>query len=152
MASVSPTQPSYVPEGFELRGRTRSEGIRVLRNDPAQSAFVYTLGWEQEDWAYPLMIFIGSTPPGHLVATEDRSGELVELGVPGVTAVYHDGIWAPGNGDDERIFGATVIHWERAMAHSITASSDKGVVAVRGPKRRGVDFAELVRVARSAWG
>jgi hypothetical protein len=111
-------------------------------------ALIYTRGWEVEDWNSPLTIHASPAGEGILAGTENRPGEPVDLGIPSATAVYHDGLWAPGSGEDERDLGDVIIHWDRTNAHSITIRASNGTYAVRAPKA-DVAFDELVEVARS---
>lgn len=149
--SASSAVPSYITPGYELRREIDGPMAEGLGRDADQKALFYTRGWADEDWVFPLTVFVASYPNRTLIGTAGRRGNSVEVGVPNVTAAYHDGMWVSGPGEDEHQIGAVVLHWERSEAHSITISSFDKTYAVRGPKRRGVTFDELVRIAGSFW-
>jgi hypothetical protein len=148
---ASPARPSYITPGYELRRQIEGPMAEGLGRDDDQQALFYTRGWADEDWVYPITVFVASYPNRTLIGTAGKLGNAVELGVQNVTAVYHDGMWVPGPGEEEHETGAVVLHWERSDAHSLTISSSDKTYAVRGPKRRGVTFDELLRIAGSFW-
>ncbi len=114
--------------------------------NPDQTILIYTSGWTERDWFCPLVVVIAPAGAAQLVATERRQGTPIDLGLPGVTAVHHDGLWtAP-----ETEIGAPAKRpvWNTTFAHSITARSMTLTAAVRANKQR-VDTAELVRVLLS---
>lgn len=148
---ASSTDPSYVTPGYELRRQIEGPMAEGLGREADQRALFYTRGWADEDWVFPLAVFVSNHPNRTLVGTAGKPGDAITVGVPNVAAVYHDGLWVPGPGDDKEQFGDVVLHWDRSEAHSITISSSDKTYAVRGPKRRGITIDELVRIARSFW-
>jgi hypothetical protein len=143
--------PSYIPPGYELRRQINGEMAEGFGRDADQIALIYTRSWANEDWVFPLTVYVAGHPGRILVATEQHAGDVVKLSVPKVNAVYHDGMWAPGPGDDEQHVAAAVFHWNRNEVHSITVVSQVKTYAVRGPRQRGVAFGELIKIAESFW-
>lgn len=144
--------PSYVPPGYKLRQTIEGPAAMGFGLDPNQVGHFYVHGYTDEEIHTPLSVFMG--PPGAppLAATEHRPGQPVDIGVPNVTALYHDGMWVPGPGEDQQNVGPGVLHWERAVAHSLTVHAPDGVYAIRGGKRIGAGIDELVKVAKSLFG
>jgi len=145
--SLERLQPSYLPEGYQLR-RDAPEH-RGRSSTSSQAALTYTRGWELDDWLHPLKISSPSSAEASHATTNRHAGDPINLGLPGITAIYHDGSWAPGPGEDARSVGETVIHWERGSVHSITMRGSNGVATVQGSRARGVTRDELVKIARS---
>jgi hypothetical protein len=146
----SSAEPSYVPDGYKLRSRIDGAAARAFGPNPDQVELIYTTGWQDDAWAYPLLVCLTPVGPATLAATERHPGQPTDIAVPGATAVYHDGLWALGPGEDERrLDPQSVIHWDRIVAHSVTVVWAGGVYAVRGAKTRGVGVDELVRVVKS---
>jgi hypothetical protein len=152
-----PYLPSYLPQGYRLSQRVEGpaaqgfglgeERAAAFRFTEEQLAYVFRNGNEKEAWVHPLTVHLGSDPDWSLTATEHRRGEPVQL--PGVSAVYHDGMWTPaeaGGQDAEAPGGLT---WVKNGTHSLTVRWSGGVWAARGSRRRGVSQADLVRMARS---
>ncbi len=149
---TDPTQlptPSYLPSGYLLAERV--DGAEGFGSGPNQVSLFYRRSLQSDDVHYPLVVYIAPSGSAELAATEGGPSQPLDLNVPAVTAVYHDGMWAPGGGDSEKnIGGQTVIHWEGASGfHSITAHTATNTFGVRAPKNRGVGFDELVKVVRS---
>ena len=142
-------KPEHLPSGYAWRRQLEGASAQVLGRHPDQVVLVYTLGWSQEDWNVPLVVAGAPAGAPPLLGTERRRGRRVDIGIPGVEAVYHDGIWALGPGPDERRFGHGLIHWDSSTVHSLTIRHSGMTWAVRGPKTRGADFRTLVRMARS---
>jgi len=142
-------KPESVPTGYAWRRQLEGASAHALGRHPDQIVLVYTLGWTQEDWSWPLVVAAAPAGAPPLLGTEHRRGRHVDLGIPGVRAVYHNGIWVLGPGPDEQSFGAGVIHWDSSTVHSLTVRHSDVTWAVRGPKTRGADFDVLVRMARS---
>lgn len=148
-SSVRGISPSYVPDEFTFRRRLEGSETGGFGDDPTQVGLIYTRGWDHTDSAYPLIVYAAQPVETDLAATENRPGVPVDLGIPGVQAVYHDGLWAFGPGEAQvNLEGGVTIHWERSGAHSITIYSPDGTYAVRAPKDT-VAFDELARVAKS---
>jgi mitochondrial fission protein ELM1 len=134
-------RPSYVPQGFALRYALpggREAGFGWIAE---QTVLVYTRGWEREDFTTPLVVVVGRTGAPALVGTDEGFAQPVDVGVPGVEAVYFDGITVPRL-DDARDFAG--VAWRTGEVHSITARSASGTFAVRAP--RTVSRDELVAV------
>jgi hypothetical protein len=140
----------HLPLGYRLRSRFEGEDAGGFPGSPDQLALIYTRGLGSDEAVYPLLVYVAARGGAkELVGTEGRSGSSVDIGVSGVTAVYHDGMWAPGPGPDERRLGELIIHWDTGDAHSITVSGGGRLLGVRGARSRGVLARHLVTVARS---
>lgn len=79
------------------------------------------------------------TPNAVLPATETIEGAPLRTRVPGGTAAYHNGWWAPA---DERIEWSTVVH-------SVTITDARRTVAARGPAE--VEQSILLALAEANW-
>jgi hypothetical protein len=150
MTSLTIRTPNYVPAGYRswttVLGRDAG-GFGVESDD--QYSMTYARGPMPDDKPSTLLIYRGPVDSGALMGTELHAGESMDIGVAGAASVYHDGMWAPGPGPEERRVGKqTVIHWERSIRHSVTVRTSTGVVGVRGPKAV-LDVDELAKIARS---
>jgi len=104
-----------------------------------QVVLVYTRGWSRDDFGAPLVVCIGAPGAPELIGTSPAHAEPIDVGLPGVEAVYHDGM-VTARLDEARDFAGTT--WTRGDTHSVTARSGRGTFAVRGP--RELDRTELV--------
>jgi hypothetical protein len=144
--SVNEAQPSYLPSGYQLRrqivGDDAAHGLSNRAGDQVGAMMlVHTTGRTYREWLLAaLVVHVGLGPDGSLTGTEKKPGRRVDLGLPGVQAVYHDGMWAMG--DD----GVRPV-WRTDAAHSITVRTSARSYGIRGP--RSIGIGELVRVARS---
>lgn len=149
MTAALPTpSPRYLPAGFAHRRTIEGENVGAFSTAAPQRADFYTLGWERDDFLYPLVICVASDATAALVGTEGHPGRGVRLD-DGTVATYHNGAWATGPGPLERRSGPVVIHWEAAHAHSIVFQHGDVAVGIRGAKSRGVPFDVLARVGAS---
>lgn len=146
------TRPSYVPPGYGLRWQIDGEIAPGFHQDPTQTVGVYTRSWNPDDRTNPLMVCAASGIVTDLMGTEGHTGQAIDLGIPGITAVYHDGMWAPGVGREQWTMGNAPFHWDTTSAHSITARWQNRVIAIRAAKNRDVGIAMLVKIARSMFG
>src|SRR5207302_8265858 len=108
-------RPSYVPQGFSFRYALpggREAGLGWIAE---QTILVYTRGWEREDFTAPLVVVVGRAGAPDLVGTADGFAQPVDVGVPGVAAVYHDGITVPRL-DEARDFAG--VAWRTGEVHS----------------------------------
>jgi hypothetical protein len=132
-------RPERLPSGYSLRyslSDGREPGFGWVKE---QTVLVYTRGWAPEDFTFPLVVCVGRAGAPDPVGTSPDHGEPLDLGVPGVEAVYHDGILSARlDGADD--FAGTA--WQQGSVHSVTARSATGAFAVRGP--RGLERDELV--------
>jgi hypothetical protein len=148
MASLSSERinPAYITNGFKLRRRLDGAASGGFGESPDQATLVHTRGWRYEDWSFPLMVHVTSAPAKALDGTEHRPGQPVDLGIAGVTAVYHDGVWAL---DAERaeVEGVDQAMYWNTVVHSLTVRTPTLVYGIRAPL--DVGLAELIRVARS---
>ena len=138
-----------VPSGYSLRG-SYSEGpiYGGFGNDRVQTAFFFARSELMGDMMYPLVVYAAPAGASNLRWTENRDGELLNIG--GVTALYHDGIWAPGPGyGEQKMPDGGVIHWRRDTFHSLRIDTDERSLAVRGSRSHGVELRELVGLAGS---
>jgi hypothetical protein len=146
--SVKLRQPD-LPAGYRLRAEIEGYAAGAFRGDPGQRTLVLTRGWDHSETHFPLLIHIGRVDAGPLLGTEGRDGAQVDLGVEGVHAVYHDGMWMPGSGRDQASDSGVVVHWNRNDVHSMTVSSPTQTFGIRGTRRRGVSVEDLRRLARA---
>jgi len=139
-----------LPLGYRLRSRFEGEDAGGFPGSADQLTLIYTRGMSSDDAVYPLLVYVAARGGAtELVGTEGRPGSNVDVGVSGVTAVYHDGMWALGPGPDERRLGELTLHWDTGEAHSVTLNGGDRLLAVRGARSRGVLARHLVTVARS---
>jgi len=134
-------RPAHLPAGWSFRYALpggREAGFGWI---PEQTVLVYTRGWERADFTMPLVVVVGRAGAPPLVGTEESFAQSVDLGVPGVDAVYFDGITVPRL-DANRDFAG--VAWRTGEVHSITARSAAGTFAVRAP--RTVSREELIAV------
>lgn len=143
--------PRYLPNGYSLwkviQG-AEAAGFGFSDSDD-QYSVTYACGKMPEAKDTALTVFKGPLNATSLAATTGHSGEEVDLGIAGVTAIYHDGMWFIGPGDEQRVSGKLVLHWERGSFHSLTVRAPSDVWGVRGPKSIRLDKQELILVARS---
>lgn len=146
-------EPGYVPPGYRLTTRLEGRGANAFGGAGDDQLLLSYKRSDAEVAVFPLVIYAARDSDGILFATEQRPGRPLSLGIKGVRAHYHDGMWAPGSGPDEqRIDDDITIHWSRGGVHSITGVAGRMAMAVRGPVTEATSFDELVAVARSlAW-
>jgi hypothetical protein len=143
-------EPSYVPPGYTLRRRFDGADARGFGRTDDQCVLIYTSDWSDEAWHHALAVYQGHGGSLQLANTRGHAGERVDLGLADVQAIYHDGVWAPGPGPQQRTLGqALIVHWDSALAHSVTVRARDLVVAVQGPKT-SLDRTVLARMAESA--
>lgn len=150
MTSLTVRTPDYLPEGYRswttVLGRDAG-GFGATSDD--QYSMTFARGSMPEEKANTLLVYRGPANSGELLGTQRHAGESVDIGVSGVQATYHDGVWAAGPGPEERRVGQhTVIHWDRSIRHSLTVRTPSEVVGVRGPKAI-VNADELAKIALS---
>jgi hypothetical protein len=139
MSTLLDRRPAHLPDGYTLRYTLEGGREPAFGWVPEQTVMVYTRGWSPQDFTFPLMVCVGRADAPDLTGTSAEFGEQLDLGLPGVHAVYHDGIQT-ARLDDARDFAGTT--WKRGDVHSVTARSASGTFAVRGP--RSLPRAELV--------
>jgi hypothetical protein len=145
---LADARPAHVPRGYRYAFSIEGEAAAGFWGNADQVLLNYSFHREP---SYPLAVF-ATVPAGGvdvLHGTEQRRGTPVDLGVPGVSATYHDGLWASGPGRDQQVVGQFVLHWDDREWHSITIRAGDRVFAVRGARSNGVTFDELTSVARS---
>lgn len=136
-------QPHHIPSGYALR-QTFEGGIEPgFGFHPNQVIRIYARGWSDRDWICPLLVVLATPDAPDLGATDRAHGSPIDIGLSGVSAIYHDGMWT-GTPD-----AAPKPIWNTTYAHSITVRSSYIAVAARGNKRDGIDMAELIAVIRS---
>ena len=142
--------PAYTPPGHTLANRIDGERAQGFGFESQQTAFWYKRSDGQGDSHAPLVAYAG--PPGAppLVGTYGGPTRPIDVGVAGVDAAYHDGIWTSGPGAIETHFGPSwVLHWQQEGVHSITARWSGGVYAVRGARFNGIGIDDLVKMIAS---
>ncbi len=149
MPNVTVSNPAYLPSGYELSLRVHGSEAGGLGMDASQTGTFYRRATAIEDWRSPLAVYLSGPGAPDLAATEKKQGEQIDLGIVGIKAVYHDGLWMLGQGAEQLDMGDVVVHWDSSTLHSITARWDGGTCAVRGPKGRGVGYDELINVVKS---
>lgn len=138
--SAARIQPSKLPSGYDFRRRLDGHSASGFNGPTEQATLVHTVGWKREHWSNPLVVHVTTERGAELFATERRPGVPIDLGISGVKAVYHDGMWADG-GPGVRP------RWATEYAHSITVRTGDRVFGVRGP--RDLSIEDLVKVAKS---
>ncbi len=146
--ALSRIRVAHLPQGYSFHARVDGDAVAGFGIDADQVALVFRRAEADDDHEYPLVVYVGTASAGALTGTEGHIGTVVEL-APEISAEYHDGLWAIGDGPDARQAGPQTIHWDASVAHSLTVRSRRFVFAVRGPKHRGATFDELAEVTRS---
>ena len=137
-------RPAYLPAGYALRHTFDGGREPALGWDPEQTLLVYTTGWSPDELTSPLLVCVGRAGAPDLIATSPAYAEPLDIGVAGVAAVYHDGLQVARLDAGSDFAG---VDWRRGEVHSLTARSDTGTFAVRGP--RSLPQSELVATLRS---
>jgi hypothetical protein len=140
---------TYIPEGFRFRRKFHGDTGLGFPGERDQVTFVYTRPSDPTGLFYPLTVHVAGVGSLRLPGTEENPGRPVAIDGSAVRAVYHDGLWARGRGENERRFGTEVLHWDRSDLHSLTLALPDRTLAVRGPRSRGVDVDELARILAS---
>jgi hypothetical protein len=139
-------RPGRLPAGYAYRGRTDGPLAGGFGGQANQATLVHTRDRSPREHANPLTVHVIDVPQPALAGTEGRAGTPIDLGRPGVEAVYHDGMWhvdadvADESGVDAAFFWLTTVH-------SITIRTGRRVYAVRAP--RDLPLADLFAVAAS---
>ena len=140
-------RPRRLPDGYAYRGRADGPMAGGFVRAERQTALVHTRDRSPAEHHTPLTVFATDNPRQALAGTEGARGVRVDLGVPGVEAIYHDGIWhvdadvADEHGVDKGFA------WLTGTCHSLTVRTATRVYGVRAP--RDVPLAELVAIAAS---
>jgi hypothetical protein len=102
MTSLTVRTPDYLPEGYRswttVLGRDAG-GFGATSDD--QYSMTFARGSMPEEKANTLLVYRGPANSGELLGTQRHAGESVDIGVSGVQATYHDGVWAAGPGPEE---------------------------------------------------
>ena len=150
VAELLHAKPAYVPPGYRFIRRLKGRSMEGFPGEDDQVLLIYGRGWSDEDARRPLHVFVSPPTNGaQLFSTEAQAGEPVDIGLDGARAVYHDGRWEVGLGEDMRDTAALPVHWDSTEWHSVTAQHASGLYAVRGSRKNGVGIQELVDVVRS---
>jgi len=147
--SLTKYAPRYLPEGYQLAREITGSPALGFGATESQLALFYTRGNAFEAVNSPLVVHVSNGPTSELGGTERREGVAVDLGRTDLVAVYHDGAWAPGPGNDQIDDHGIVFHWDTSTVHSITVRVGNVTVGVRGSRAQNIDTAQLVRVSRS---
>lgn len=137
------------PGDYELREVRVSPATHVLGPD-TRIEYWYTRSESIDERRAPLIVAIGPEA-ARLFATEGHPGRAVPTPA-GREALYHDGMWTPGGGMDERRLGQGIlVHWDTNHAHSVVVSDSIGgrSCAVRSAKE-SLSMESLVELAESA--
>jgi len=140
--------PRVLPSGYIHRSTLLGADAHGFRGASEQTALVYTFA---DDWTHPLIIHVASTDGAQeLFATENHDGSGVSLKGGSLKATYHDGLWAPGSGPEQRSIGeGLTIHWMRDSFHSLTVARNDLIVGVRGARTRAIRLNDLVVVTEA---
>lgn len=138
--STEDIRPRILPDGFQFRRRIEGETAPGFWGTSEQVTLIHTRGGEYADWNKPLHVHVTTQPDAQLAGTENRPGIPLDLGIEGVRATYHDGMWADAGPQ-------TPAQWRTDLAHSITVRFREQVFGIRGPREMSVE--ELTAVARS---
>lgn len=148
-SEVAALRPGYVPDGFSLWGTSDGSTWGGLNDEPDQLRLSYATKVDEDQ---QLMVAIAAGSSGEfpvLFATEEQQGVKVDLGLAAAVAVYHDGMWGPGPGFDQRDTGAGLVHWDRTGFHSVTADLGGVICAVRASRASGLELTDLIQIAKS---
>lgn len=145
-------EPTYLPSGFALRRQITGEGVVGLGRDPHQVGLVYTVGWDREALMYPLLVFVRPDGGAELACTERRPGLPIDLGMPAVNALYHDGWWQLNPNRD--LEPDRIVAWDASTVHSISVTYNAIQFAVRAARHATslaatVSLPELTKISRS---
>lgn len=140
-------KPRRLPAGYAYRGRADGPMAGGFVREERQTAFVHTRDRSPAEHATPLTVFATDNRRHELAGTEGARGVRVDLGVPGVEATYHDGIWhVDADVADEHGVDKAFV-WVTGHCHSLTVRTATRVYGVRAP--RDVPLTELVALAAS---
>jgi hypothetical protein len=140
--------PSWVPGGYKLQHRFTGEaagGFHGAGNE--QVAFLHGQPGNQADRSFPLMVYVTATPGQVLDGTNGRPGTQVSLGVSGVTATYHDGMWHVDGAVLQTAGIDAAKEWRSGTVHSLTIHAPGRTAGIRA--RRNVGLEDLLAMARS---
>lgn len=143
-------EPPYIPSGYRLAWKTEGPVATDFIDNRAGKSYWYVSQAGNAAYAYALSVHYSTSAVGPLMGTSGRDGEVVDVGLAGLTASYHDGIWALGAGPYQRSDFGITLHWETAVAHSLSVFGAGLAIAVRGSKIHGITRDELVRIAQAA--
>ena len=154
---ASRLRPSYVPRGYRFLRAFEDripEGFHDVDDDVLddQVMLVYGRGGGDLAGTRPLLVYLArraEARPVVLFSTEKHRAGNLDLGLADARAIYHDGVWALGSGNDARQAGDVVVHWDATDRHSLTVERADVIQAVRGARNDGVSVEELLKVARS---
>lgn len=142
-------EPTYIPAAYSLGSVYKGVAAEGFGREQEQVAYRYSRRDGQGDSHVPLIFYVGPVGAPPLVGTANHTGEPLDFGIPGVDAVYHDGIWSSGPGDVEAHIGPWLVHWIQNGVHSITARWSGGVYAVRGSYLEDVSVDDLKKMIAS---
>jgi hypothetical protein len=144
------TRPSYIPNGYRLQAELAGQIFMAFPGEAEQLRLTYTKGFRDSHFTKPLFIYV--SPPQNspvLAGTEKQRGQVLDVGIPGAQAVYHDGLWQLGPGYDQRFTGDVFVHWDFSDQHSLTVTHDRVFFGARGSRMNDISLEELVKIARS---
>ena len=146
---VKPMKPGFVPPTHSYALEITGREALAFGDTEDQVAYFYVTGPSLTESIFPLVIYAATNPAKReLGATEGREGIDVTIGDPPRPAVYHDGMWASGDGPNPTTIGDVTVHWDTTVVHSLTIDSGEVVAAVRAP-RTSIGLAALKQVASS---
>jgi hypothetical protein len=93
-----------------------------------------------------LLLFVAAANDEPLIETDRREGVPIDLGLSGVHALYHDGVWSMHPHDDPTTVPR--FYWNTGNAHSLTVRGRATAYGIRGMRRQRVGLHELVEIAR----
>jgi hypothetical protein len=140
--------PSWAPLGFKLQHRFTGEaagGFHGAGNE--QVAFVHSRIGRDDEHNFPLMVFVTAAKGRELDGTNGHAGTEISLGLPGATAIYHDGMWYVDGAALHEVGLEKSKHWRTDLVHSITVHAGDRTVAVRA--KRDVELKDMVQIVRS---
>lgn len=144
---ISALQTADIPLGYRFGSEVRGSSVAGFWGVLDQVALIYVCQPYQE---YDRFFVHGAGRPSlTLLGTEGHDGVGVDVNIRGMRAVYHDGLWSIGPGNEQRVEGGQVLHWEVSDAHSLTLWDEGRTFAVRGLRSRGIPQSALIRLAQS---
>jgi len=140
--------PSWAPVGFKLQHRFTGQaagGFNAAGHE--QVAFVHSRIGKNDEYNSPLMVFVAAAKGQELDGTNGHEGTQISLGIPGATAIYHDGMWYVDGASLQEVGLDKAMQWRTDLVHSITVHAGDRTIAVRA--RRDVELKDMVQMVRS---
>lgn len=147
--TAADVRPSYLPAGYRHIWTIIGIAAHGFGRTEDQAVAMYVRSPSGDDATTPLSVYSAQSGKSvELGATEGRPGDPVDLEIAGAVAIYHDGIWSLGPGNDQKPNDSIAIHWDTTLIHSLTIRTPGQVFGIRATKL-DADRMELIKIARS---